>query len=224
VCNDKKVGIDLKPSDLNPSSNPETIGNLIYGVGSPHDAWSPTDTDSKKTVEITLPDVNGVPAGEYPIMEVKLKPTGKLGPVTIKIFKDGILVFEDVYNSTPMKIRPTVPGTTIVLYFTEPANPVYDLQVFACVPEARVTTPAVTEIVTKPGTVPEAPTVPLVTGIETKPVTETQGPVKSTTPGKVSEGTAPQTTPGKVSKGTVPQTQPPEGTTKPRFEETLRGK
>ena len=98
VCNDKKVLIDLKPSDLSPSSNPESINNLVYGVGSPHDTWSPSNTDTKKTVEITLPDVNGVKAGVYPIMEVKLKPTGELGPVTIKIFdQGGNKVFEVSY-------------------------------------------------------------------------------------------------------------------------------
>jgi len=67
----------------------------VYGVGSPQDTWSPLPGDSQKTVEITLPDVNGVPAGEYPIMEVKVTPTGNLGPVTVQIFdNDGNKVFE----------------------------------------------------------------------------------------------------------------------------------
>jgi hypothetical protein len=189
VCNDKKVGIDLKPSDLNPSSNPETIGNLIYGVGSPHDTWSPTDTDSQKTVVITLPDVNGVPAGEYPIMEIKLKSTENLGQVTVKIFDEaGKKVFEDVYDSTTMKIRPTVPGTTIVLYFSKPASPIYDLQVFACVPEETVTPPAV--------------------------VTEVTIPEKVTKPEKVT-GTVPATQP-RTEVVTTPVIIP-EGTTKPPF-------
>jgi len=45
-------------------------------------------------VNITLPDVNGVPAGQYDIMEVKIKPTGNLGPVTVQILdKSGVVVF-----------------------------------------------------------------------------------------------------------------------------------
>lgn len=98
VCADQKVQVNLDVSNLTPSSNPGSINNLVYGVGSPSETWSPEDTDSKKTVLINLPAVNGVPAGEYPIMEVKLKPTGELGPVTVKIFdKDGNVVFEVSY-------------------------------------------------------------------------------------------------------------------------------
>ena len=45
-------------------------------------------------MNITLPDVNGVPAGQYDIMEVKIKPTGNLGPVTVQILdKNGVVVF-----------------------------------------------------------------------------------------------------------------------------------
>jgi hypothetical protein len=134
-CEDKKVPVDLESSNLKPSSNPEKIDNLVYGVGSPRNTWSPLPGDSVKTVEITLPDVNGVPAGDYPIMEVEVKPTGELGLVTVQIFdKNGNKVFEDEYNSTPMQIPPNVPGTLIILIFSDSLTGIYDLQVFACVP------------------------------------------------------------------------------------------
>jgi len=34
-----------------------------------------------------------------------------------------------------MKIRPSTPGTTITLIFSQPLTGVYDLEVFACIPE-----------------------------------------------------------------------------------------
>jgi len=86
ACKDKKVEVELDDVNLNSASNPDTVSNLIYGVGSPKDTWSPVEDDPDKALEINLPEVNGVPAGQYDIMEVKIKPTGNLGPVTVKIF------------------------------------------------------------------------------------------------------------------------------------------
>jgi len=46
------------------------------------------------TLEIILPAVGGVPPGDYEIMEIKVKPTGNLGPVTVTIFDEDDSVFE----------------------------------------------------------------------------------------------------------------------------------
>jgi len=105
-CKDKKEEVPLDVSNLNPSSNPQDINNLVNGVGSPKNTWQPTDSDTAKTVKITLPEVNGVPPGQYDIMEVKIKPTGELGPVTVQILdKNGDVVYE-------------VNTILIILYFT----------------------------------------------------------------------------------------------------------
>ena len=85
VCKDKKERLELDESNLNPSSNSDSIGNIVFGNGNPHNTWQSTDDDTDKTLEIYLPDVNGVPPGDYQIMEVKVKPTGELGPVTVQI-------------------------------------------------------------------------------------------------------------------------------------------
>jgi hypothetical protein len=138
TCKDKKVEVNLDVANLKPSSNADNVGYLISGLGSPHNNWEPTTRDSVKTLEITLPDFNGIPAGEYPIIEVKVKPTGNLGPVTVQIFdKDGNKVFEDVYNSTPMKITSGTSGTKIILSFSEKVTGIYDLQIFTCAPRSN---------------------------------------------------------------------------------------
>ena len=106
-CKDKKEQVPLDVSNLKPSSNPQDINNLVDGEGKPQNTWQPTEDDTKKTVVITLPDVNGVPPGQYDIMEVKIKPTGDLGPVTVQILdKNGDVVYE-------------VNTTLITLYFTD---------------------------------------------------------------------------------------------------------
>jgi hypothetical protein len=154
VCKDKKVQVDLFASDLFPSSNTDKKNNLVDGVGNKHNTWEPTKDDPKKTVEILLTrSVNGVPAGSYPIMEIKVKPTGNLGPVNVAIYDDDRSnVYEDVYNSTPMKIRTVAEGTLVILTFSEPLTGIYDLQVFACVPEVQPTTVGLTT--GKEGTTP----------------------------------------------------------------------
>jgi hypothetical protein len=233
VCKDKKERIDLDVSNLVPSSNTDTIDNIVFENGNPDNTWQPGDDDIDKYLQIDLPtSADGVPPGDYQIMEVKIKPTGNLGPVTVKIFDENWEpVFEELYNSTPMQIRPSVPGTYIVLYFSGPLTGIYDLEVFACVPppttvtgvpsrpSSRSTTRRPTAsttrkstIATKPPTVTEGvPTVPLVTvtGIETKPVA-TQVTVKQTT-----AGTVKPTTPGVPTGGTVPTGVATEGTIKP---------
>jgi len=65
VCNGKEVRLDL---DV--------------------DSFKPTDYNGK-TLQIPLPDVNGVPAGGYDIMNITFKPTGEvIGPVTVKILDE----------------------------------------------------------------------------------------------------------------------------------------
>jgi hypothetical protein len=88
VCKDKKERIDLDVSNLIPSSNADTIDNIVFENGSPHDTWQPSDDDNEKTLEIDLPVVNGVSPRDYQIMEIKVKPTGNLGPVTVRIFDE----------------------------------------------------------------------------------------------------------------------------------------
>ena len=86
------VVVTTNVSDLIPSSNPGTIGNVIPGAPN---TWSPTPGDENPSVTIKLPEVNGVPAGNYPIMQVELTPVGELGPVTVTLVgKDGSVVFE----------------------------------------------------------------------------------------------------------------------------------
>ena len=90
-----EVVVKIDGSDLTPSSNPSTIDNVIPGVGGPDKTWSPKSRDENPSVKIKLPEVNGVPAGDYPIMKVELTPVGELGPVTVTIVgKNGSVVFE----------------------------------------------------------------------------------------------------------------------------------
>jgi len=68
---------------------------VVPGIGSPSKTWSPTPEDQHPSVTIKLSEVNGVPAGDYPIIQVELTPVGELGPVTVKIVgKDGNVTFE----------------------------------------------------------------------------------------------------------------------------------
>lgn len=69
VCNGKEEQVNLGPSSLKPVDD--------------------------KTWKIDLPDVNGVPAGQYEIMNVTFKTDGSVGPFTVKIVdEDGVVVFE----------------------------------------------------------------------------------------------------------------------------------
>ena len=54
------------------SSNPDTALNVVPKTGQA-DYWSPSDDDDKPTVEVTLPDVNGIPPTEYEVMTIKVK-------------------------------------------------------------------------------------------------------------------------------------------------------
>ena len=69
-----------------PSSNPDNIDNILYGEGSSLVTWSPADDDPEKTLDIILPALNGVPAGEYHIADVNITSTGSMGPVTVQIY------------------------------------------------------------------------------------------------------------------------------------------
>jgi len=54
------------------SSNPDTALNVVPKTG-PADYWSPSADDDEPTVEVTLPDVNGIPPTEYEVMTIKVK-------------------------------------------------------------------------------------------------------------------------------------------------------
>jgi hypothetical protein len=69
VCNGKEEQINLGPSSL------ERI--------------------DEKTWKIYVPDVNGVSAGLYEIMNITFQTDGNLGPFTVKIVDgNGVVVFE----------------------------------------------------------------------------------------------------------------------------------
>ena len=82
---------------LNPSSNKATVGNLVPGEGSPEKTWIPND--DKKTLQIVLPFVHGIPPQYYQIMEVDISSTGNLGTVILTIVDDNeAIVFNVCMN------------------------------------------------------------------------------------------------------------------------------
>jgi hypothetical protein len=95
ACKQTEVVVKTDVSNLTPSSNPDTVGNVIPGVGGKDNPWTPSPEDTKPSLTVNLPEVNGVPAGEYPIMKVDLTPVGDAGTITVTILdKDNNPVFE----------------------------------------------------------------------------------------------------------------------------------
>lgn len=86
-----KEKLSLDVSDLIPSSDLDNIEDIFSK--NPSEAWHPDD--EKPTLEIDLPEVNGVPAGKYDIMIVAFKQTGNPVPVTVTILdEDGKVILE----------------------------------------------------------------------------------------------------------------------------------
>jgi hypothetical protein len=199
-CELTEVPILKDVSSIKPSSSPETVGNLLPGVGSAEKPWTPTD--SKPSLTVTLPEVNGKQPNEYPLMAVDFKSVGPLPTVTVTVLdENGKIVFEGKFTDTPISIQPPVSGTTLVITFDAPV-PIYGLTVLACVPLVTTLPPSET---TKPvvGT-----TTPVVVETTTPVVIETTTPivVETTTPGVV-ETTTPvvvETTTPVVIETTTP--------------------
>lgn len=86
MCNENEERLDLDVFNLNSSSNLDNIDKIFSK--NPSEAWSPAGDDNKITVQIDLPDVPPVRAGEYDIMIVTFKQTGEPVPVTVTIFDE----------------------------------------------------------------------------------------------------------------------------------------
>jgi len=54
------------------SSNVDSVLNVVPKTGRP-DYWRPSAYDDEPTVEITLPDINGIPPTDYELMAIKVK-------------------------------------------------------------------------------------------------------------------------------------------------------
>jgi hypothetical protein len=135
-CTLQEVVVSTGVTNISPSSG--DVRKLIPGGGDKFNPWTPGANDDRPKITIKLPEVNGVPAGEYPIMQVDLTPVGDLGTVIVKIFdKNGNVVFEGSFTDTPIDIRPVVSGTVIEITFLTPV-PVYDLKVVACIPPVTI--------------------------------------------------------------------------------------
>jgi len=84
ACDLTEVVVKTAVSNLVTSSNGADVGKLIPGGGDQNNPWSPAPGDETPKVTINLPPVNGVPAGEYTIMEIDLTP-GDVVTITVTI-------------------------------------------------------------------------------------------------------------------------------------------
>ena len=94
ACDLTEVVVKTDVSNLVTSSNSADVDKLIPGGGDEKNPWSPAPGDETPKVTINLPPVNGVPAGEYTIMDIDLTPLGDVGTITVTIKdKNGNPVF-----------------------------------------------------------------------------------------------------------------------------------
>ena len=72
VCDEVDVMtvVDIE-DDVEASSNPDDVSKVVPKVGLP-DFWSPSADDDQPTVQIRLPDVNGVPPTDYEVMSIRI--------------------------------------------------------------------------------------------------------------------------------------------------------
>lgn len=103
VCTDEEKQLNLFVFSLKVLSNLDRIINILFG--NPDNTWRPADDDNDRTLEIILPDVNGVPAGGYDIMRITFKQTGTPVPVTVKIV--------DKAGKTVLEVSPVSPSDFI---------------------------------------------------------------------------------------------------------------
>jgi len=58
-------------SNLDASTNPGSISNVVPKAGAP-DYWTPPTTDAVPAVQVILPVVNGAVPGSYKLMEISV--------------------------------------------------------------------------------------------------------------------------------------------------------
>ena len=72
-CTDVEVmTVDNIEDNLDASSNPESVSNIVPKKGVP-DYWKPSPDDDEPTLRVTLPVVNGVSPKDYEVMVVRIK-------------------------------------------------------------------------------------------------------------------------------------------------------
>ena len=64
--------VDNIEDNLDASSNPESVSNIVPKKGAP-DYWKPSPDDDEPTLRVTLPAVNGVSPKDYEVMVVRIK-------------------------------------------------------------------------------------------------------------------------------------------------------
>ena len=76
--------VDDIEDNIEPSSNPDDVSNVVPKKAFVPDFWIPSPDDDQPTVRITLPDVNGVPPTDYEVMRIIIK-AQNFGTVTVTI-------------------------------------------------------------------------------------------------------------------------------------------
>lgn len=64
--------VDDMEDNLEPSSNPNDVSNVIPKEGVP-DVWTPSSGEKEPSIRVRLPEVNGVPPEEYELMKIEIK-------------------------------------------------------------------------------------------------------------------------------------------------------
>ena len=63
--------VDNIEDNLDASSNPESVSNIVPKKGVP-DYWKPSPDDDEPTLRVTLPVVNGVSPKDYEVMVIRI--------------------------------------------------------------------------------------------------------------------------------------------------------
>jgi len=78
--------------NIEASSNSDNVSNVVPKTGGIPDYWSPSAYDDEPTVQVTLPDVNGVPPTDYEVMAIKIEAENfDTVTVTVKDSQDNIV-------------------------------------------------------------------------------------------------------------------------------------